>query len=67
MRYRVEVAVGDYLSGSLWVDADSPEAARGKAEGVIKNAAVEAVGVWGVDVGDPVPVHAAGSTAGEKP
>jgi hypothetical protein len=45
MRYRVEVAVGDWLKGSLWVDADSAEDAKGEAEEIIKNAVIEAVAV----------------------
>lgn len=46
MRYRVEVAVGDWLTGSVFVDADSPEDAKAEAEELVKSAPVEAVGVW---------------------
>lgn len=46
MRYRVEVAVGDWLLGSVFVDAETPEDAKGEAEELVKAATVEAVGVW---------------------
>lgn len=46
MRYRVEVAVGDYLTGSVTVCADSPEDAKAEAEEAVRNAAIEAVHVW---------------------
>lgn len=46
MRYRVEVAVGDYLIGSVVVEADSPEDAKAEAEEVVRNAPIEAVRVW---------------------
>jgi len=41
-RYRVEVTVGE-LTGSVSVEADSPEAAKAEAEEVVKSAPVEAV------------------------
>ena len=46
MRYRVEVTVGDYMIGSVFVDADSREDAKAEAEEKVKAASVEAVGVW---------------------
>ena len=46
MRYRVEVAVGDYMTGSVTVDADSPEDAKAEAEEAVKASSVEAVRVW---------------------
>ena len=44
--YRVEVAVGDWMTGSVTVEADSPEDARAEAEAAVKEASVEAVQVW---------------------
>lgn len=46
MRYRVEVAVGDWLTGSVTVEADSAEDAKAEAEELVKAAPVEAVRVW---------------------
>lgn len=46
MRYRVEVQVGDWLGGSVFVEADSPEAAKAEAEEKVRSASIEAVRVW---------------------
>ena len=44
--YRVEVAVGDYLTAVIYVTADSPEDAKAEAETAVKEASVEAVKIW---------------------
>ena len=46
MRYRVEVAVGDWMTGYVVVDAGSAEDARAEAETAVREASVEAVQVW---------------------
>lgn len=46
MRYRVEVAVGDWLTGSVSVEADTPDDAKAEAEELVRSAAIEAVKVW---------------------
>jgi len=48
MKYRVQVTVGE-VTGSVLVDADSPEDAKAEAEELIKASEVEAVGVWDED------------------
>ena len=46
MLYLVEVQVGDWLGGTVPVEADNPEDARAEAEEKVRSASVEAVRVW---------------------
>jgi len=46
VRYRVEVAVGDWLIGSVYVEADSYGDAMEEAEEVVSAATIEAVRAW---------------------
>lgn len=45
MRYRVEVAVGDWMTGWVTVEADSDEDAKAEAVELVKSGSVEAVAV----------------------
>ena len=46
MRYRVQVAVGDWVLGMVSVEADSPEDAKEE----VRNATIEAIQVWEEEV-----------------
>lgn len=49
MRYRVEVHVGEFMSGTVFVDASSEDDAKAEAEQAVEQATIEALAVWEED------------------